>query len=122
MTHFSLIGMIIKGNLIFKINFCTNNSENKEFIISEQNIFPRHNTTPIQTINNFLLNSNVFENILNDFIFIPEIKELPYKLMKLNKYGEFEFELDSHINSLNGTSISGKDWDYTTPDNSLNVE
>ena len=118
-AHFTLSGMIIKGNLIFKINFCTNNSENKEFIISEQNIFPRHNTTPIQTINNFLLNSNFFENILNDFIFIPEIKELPYKLMKLNKYGEFEFELDSHINSLNGTSISGKDWDYTTPDNSF---
>ena len=86
-------------------------------IISEQNIFPKHNTTPIQTINNFLLNSNIFENILNDFIFIPEIKELPYELMKLNKYGQFEFELDSHINSLNGSSISWKDWNYTTPDN-----
>ena len=44
--------------------------------------------------------------------------------MKLNKYGQFEFELDSHINSLNGSSISWRDWNYTTPDNSflLNVE
>jgi len=87
------------------------------FIISEKNIFPKHNMTPIQTINNFILNSNIFENILNEFIFIPEIKELPYELMKLNKYGQFEFTLDSHINSLNGTSMSWKDWNYSTPDN-----
>ena len=95
-----------------KLNFTTD-----LFIISDENIFPRHNTTPIQTFNNFILNSNIYENILNDFIFIPEIKELPYKLMKLNKYGQFEFTLDSHINSLNGTSMSWKDWNYTTPDN-----
>jgi hypothetical protein len=86
-------------------------------IISEQNIFPKHNITPIQTFKNFLLDSNNFENILNDFIVIPEIKELPYELMKLNKYGQFEFTLDSHINSLNGTNISWQDWNYTTPDN-----
>ena len=86
------------------------------FIVSNQNIFLKHNITPIQTINNFLLNSNIFENILNDFIFIPEIKELPYELMKLNKYGQFEFKLDSHLNSLNGSSLSWKDWNYTTPD------
>jgi len=79
------------------------------FIVSNQNIFLKHNITPIQTINNFLLNSNIFENTLNDFIFIPEIKELPYELMKLNKYGQFEFKLDTHINSLNGSSLSWKD-------------
>jgi len=87
------------------------------FIISNKNIFPRHNITPIKTFNNFILNSNIYEKILNDFIFIPEIKELPYKLMKLNKYGQFEFTLDSHINSLNGTSMSWNDWNYSTPDN-----
>jgi len=65
------------------------------FIMSDQNIFIKHNITPIQTINNFVLNSNIFENILNDFNFIPEIKELPYELMKLNKYRQFEFTLDS---------------------------
>ena len=97
-----------ENNLTFKTDL---------FIIGNQNIFPKHNTTPIKTINNFILNSNIFENILNDFIYIPEIKELPYELMKLNKYGQFEFELDSHINSLNETSISWKDWNYTTPDN-----
>ena len=36
--------------------------------------------------------------------------------MKLNKYGQFEFKLDSHLNSLNGSSLSWKDWNYTTPD------
>ena len=97
-----------ENNLTFKTDL---------FIMSDQNIFLKHDITPIQTINNFLLNSNIFENILNDFIYIPEIKELPYELMKLNKYGQFEFELDSHINSLNETSISWKDWNYTTPDN-----
>jgi len=87
------------------------------FIISDKNIFPKYNITSIKTFNNFILNSNIYEKILNDFIFIPEIKELPYKLMKLNKYGQFEFTLDSHINSLNGTSMSWNDWNYSTPDN-----
>ena len=84
--------------------------------MSDRNIFLKYNITPIQTINNFVLKSNIFENILNDFNFIPEIKELPYELMKLNKYGEFEFTLDSHINSLNDSSLSWQDWNYTTLD------
>ena len=105
LTNFTVV---YENNLTFKTDL---------FIMSNKNIFQKHNVTPIQNFNQFFLNSNIFENILNDFIFIPEIKELPYELMKLNEYGEFEFTLDSHINSLNGTSINWKDWNYSTPDN-----
>ena len=57
--------------------------------------------------------------MVNNFIFIPEIKEYPYELIKIDKYGKFNFNLDSNINSINGTSMNKTDWNFSTSDNTL---
>ena len=83
------------------------------FIISNETIFPKYsNITPVFGINNF-------DNLLKGFTFIPEIKELPYEIIKLNEYGVFDFKLDNSINSVSGSNISWKDWNYTTPDDNF---
>ena len=87
--------------------------------IFKENIFKNRDLTPVASIQNYFFDSKNFDKMINDFIFIPEVKEFPYELIKIDKYGKFKLKLDSNINSIKGGSVSQNFWDFSTDDKEL---
>ena len=89
------------------------------FIFKENLFQNKHSLTPLASIQNYYLNPDAFDKMINEFIFIPEIKEFPYDLIKIDKYSRFKLNLETNINSIQGTSMTQKDWNYQTSDEVL---
>ena len=105
----------------FKVEY--DNGEKFEtdlLIMLKENIFfNNHNYTVIPSIKNYFLNPNIVDKMMNEFTFVPEIKEYPYDRIKIDKYGKFKFNLDPHINSIKDPSLTLKEWNFMTKDNKL---
>ena len=87
--------------------------------IFKENIFKNRDLTPVASIQNYFFDSKNFDKMINDFIFIPEVKEFPYELIKIDKYGKFKLKLDSNINSIKGGSVSEDFWDFSNDEKEL---
>ena len=112
---------IQKENIInFKVEYDNNDSfETDLLILFRENMFINHYITPIASIQNFFFDPKSFDKMVNEFIFIPEINDLPYDLITINKFGKFKLNLDSNINSKKGSSNTTISWNHSTSDGAL---
>ena len=119
--HLGFFPIYRENAINFKVEYDNGNSfETDLLILLKENIFFKsHNFTSVPSIKDFFLKPNILDKMVNNFIFIPEIKEYPYELIKIDKYGNFKYNLDSNINSINGTSMNKTDWNLSTSDSSL---
>jgi hypothetical protein len=118
--NLAIIPIYKENTTNFKIEYDNNDSfETDLLILLKDNIFKSHSLTPIASIQSYFFDPINFDKMINEFIFIPEIKDLPYDLIKLDKFGKFKIELDSNLNSIKGSSMTKKDWKHSTSDESL---
>ena len=112
---------IYKENAInFKVMYDNYYSfETDLLILFKENMFINHYITPIASIQNFYFDPKSFDKMINEFIFIPEINDLPYDLITINKFGKFKLNLDSNINSIRGSSNTTINWNHSTSDGVL---